>query len=76
MMMIFVGFLEEIIFRGFLFRGIAKDNLKEAVIISSVTFGIGHIVNLLNGYDILKNSIQIVFAVAVGFMLVFSLYKC
>ena len=35
MMMIFVGFLEEIIFRGFLFRGIAKDNLKEAVIISN-----------------------------------------
>lgn len=71
MMMILVGFLEEVIFRGFLFRGIAKDNLKEGIIISSVTFGIGHIVNLLNGYDILKNSIQIVFAVAVGFMLVF-----
>lgn len=71
MMMIGVGFLEEVIFRGFLFRGIAKDNLKEAIIISSVTFGIGHIVNLLNGYDILKNVIQIVFAVAAGFMLVF-----
>ncbi|MBQ1517813.1 MAG: CPBP family intramembrane metalloprotease [Clostridia bacterium] len=71
LMMINVGFLEEVIFRGFLFRGIAKDSVKEAVIISSVTFGIGHIVNLLNGYDILKNVIQIVFAVAVGFMLVF-----
>ncbi len=71
LMMIFVGFLEEIIFRGFLFKGIAKDNLKEAIIISSVTFGIGHVVNLLNGYDILKSVIQIVFAVAVGFMLVF-----
>lgn len=71
LMMINVGFLEEVIFRGFLFRGIAKDNLKEGIIVSSVTFGIGHIVNLLNGYDILSNSVQIVFAVAVGFMLVF-----
>ena len=70
-MMICVGFLEEVLFRGFLFRGIAKNNIKEAVVISSVTFGIGHIVNLLNGYDILENVIQIVFAVAVGFMLVF-----
>ena len=70
-MMIFVGFLEEVIFRGFLFRGIAKDNIKEAIIISSVTFGIGHFVNLLNGYDILKNVTQVVFAIAVGFMLVF-----
>ena len=70
-MMIFVGFLEEVIFRGFLFRGIAKDNIKEAIIISSVTFGIGHIVNLFNGYDILKNILQIAFAVAIGFLLVF-----
>lgn len=70
-MMICVGFLEEVIFRGFLFRGIAKQNLTRAVIISSVTFGIGHIVNLLNGYDLLDNIIQIIFAVLVGFMLVF-----
>lgn len=70
-MMICVGFLEEVIFRGFLFRGIAKQNITRAVIISSVTFGIGHIVNLLNGYDLLDNIIQIIFAVSVGFMLVF-----
>ena len=69
-MMLFVGFLEEIIFRGFLFRGMAKDGLKSAVIVSALTFGIGHIVNLLNGYDITKNITQIVFAVAVGFLLV------
>ena len=70
-MMICVGFLEEVTFRGFLFRGIAKDSLKQAIIISSVTFGIGHIVNLLNGYDIMENAVQVVLAVALGFMLVF-----
>ena len=69
--MIFVGFLEEIIFRGFLFRGMAKNNMTAAIIVSAVTFGIGHIVNLLNGYDIASSLMQIVFAVAVGFLLVF-----
>ena len=74
-MMICVGFLEEVIFRGFLFRGIAKSNLTEAVVISSVTFGIGHIVNLLNGYDVINNIIQIIFAVGVGFLLVFTFLR-
>lgn len=47
--MLGVGFLEEVIFRGLLFTAIAKDNIKSAAVISSVTFGIGHIVNLING---------------------------
>ena len=48
--MLCVGFLEEILFRGFLFKAIiAKDGAKKAIIISSVTFGLGHLLNLLNG---------------------------
>lgn len=35
--MLCVGFLEEVIFRGLLFKAIAKDNIKSAVIISSMT---------------------------------------
>ena len=75
--MLCVGFLEEIIFRGFLFRAIAKENLTRAVIISSVTFGIGHIVNLFNpsGMGLVLTIGQIVFAVAVGFMLVEVMLK-
>ena len=73
--MLCVGFLEEIIFRGFLFLGMAKDNIKSAIIVSSVTFGIGHIVNLLNGKEVVSTLFQIVFAVAVGFMLVALFYK-
>ncbi len=69
--MLFVGFLEEIIFRGFLFRGMAKNNMTAAIIVSAVTFGVGHIVNLLNGYDLVSALIQIVYAVAVGFLLIF-----
>lgn len=73
--MVCVGFLEEIIFRGFLFLGMAKDNIKTAIIVSSITFGIGHIVNLFNGQDTVKTLLQIVFAVAAGFSLVALFYK-
>ena len=75
--MLCVGFLEEVIFRGLLFESIAKDNIKSAVIISSVTFGIGHIINLFNGsgMDLVNNLCQIVFAVAVGFLLVTIFYR-
>lgn len=67
-----VGFLEEVIFRGLLFRALEKDSLKTAVIISALTFGLGHVVNLFNGSgrDPASSAIQIVFAVLVGFVLV------
>ena len=73
--MLFVGFLEEIIFRGFLFKAMAKDNLKAAVIVSSLTFGIGHIINLLNGAEIVSTLCQIVGAVGFGFMCVMIFIK-
>ena len=75
--MLCVGFLEEVIFRGFLFKAIAKENIKSAVIISSMTFGIGHIINLFNGsgMDLVDNLCQIVFAIAVGFLLVTIFYR-
>ena len=51
--MLCVGFIEEIIFRGFLFKALCKDNIKQAIAISSITFGVGHIVNLLNGKELI-----------------------
>lgn len=73
--MIGVGILEEVIFRGFLFKALGKDNLKTAVIISSVTFGIGHIVNLLNGADFLSTLLQIIYATAAGFLFTILFHK-
>lgn len=75
--MLCVGFLEEMIFRGFLFSAIAKNNIRSAIIISSVTFGIGHLINLFNGsgMDLVNNLFQICFAVAVGFLLVTIFYR-
>lgn len=75
--MLCVGFLEEVIFRGLLFAAIARDNIKSAIVISSVTFGIGHIINLFNGsgMNLVNNLCQIVFAIAVGFLLVTIFYR-
>jgi len=73
--MINVGFIEEIIFRGFLFRMMAKDNVKRAIIVSAITFGIGHIVNLLNGADLIPTLIQICYAISIGYLFVIIFYK-
>ena len=65
-----VGFIEELVFRGFLFRGILKRrNLTRAIVISGVTFGIGHIVNLARGYSGVEQITQILFAVVIGIVL-------
>ena len=75
--MILVGYVEEVIFRGFLFKAlISKNGIKPAIIISSVTFGLGHIINLLSGQASLETVIQIFFAIAWGFIFTFVFYKC
>ena len=68
--MLCVGFLEELLFRGFLFRALCRNGKKSAILISSLTFGAGHIVNLLNGAELVPTLLQIVYAVAVGFLFV------
>lgn len=75
--MLCVGFLEEMIFRGFLFCAMAKNGVKPAIVVSSVTFGIGHIVNLINGSgaELLPNLLQVIYAMAVGFLFVMVFYK-
>lgn len=65
--MCFVAFLEEIIFRGLLFKGMCKENITSAIIVSSLTFGVGHVVNLLLGAPLLDTALQLVYASAVGF---------
>ena len=75
--MLWVGFLEEVIFRGLLFKAIAKDNVKTAIIISSVTFGLGHLLNLVNGSGagIAENLLQVTGAIAIGFLFVILYYR-
>ncbi|MBR2823124.1 MAG: CPBP family intramembrane metalloprotease [Clostridia bacterium] len=74
--MAFVGFAEEMIFRGFLFKAMLKDgSVKTAVIVSSVTFGVGHILNLFTGHELAETLLQIAFAVAYGFLVTMAFYK-
>ena len=73
--MINVGFIEEIIFRGFLFKMMEKDNVKRAIIVSAITFGIGHIINLLNGADLIPTLMQICYAISIGYLFVIIFYK-
>lgn len=74
--MLLIGYIEELIFRGFLFKAlIPKDGIILSIIISSVTFGIGHIVNLFAGQADLETVIQIFFAIAWGFIFTIVFYK-
>lgn len=74
--MLLVGFVEEMLFRGFLFRALLKKNpVPVAISISAVTFGIGHIINLFAGQASLETIIQIIYAVAFGFLTTMVFYK-
>ena len=75
--MLCVGFLEEMIFRGFLFRAMEPNGVKSAIIVSSVTFGIGHIVNLINGSgaELFPNLLQVIYAMSAGFLFVMIFYR-
>ena len=67
--MILIGFVEEMLFRGFLFRAmIPVTGVRKAVIVSALTFGIGHIVNLFSGQATLLTFLQVIFAVGWGFI--------
>jgi membrane protease YdiL (CAAX protease family) len=74
--MAMIGYVEEVLFRGFLFKALLKkDGPTVAIIISAVTFGIGHIVNLLAGQANLETIMQVLFAIAWGFLFTFAFYK-
>lgn len=69
-LMVCVGFIEELVFRGFLFRAILeKRSLTGAVVISGITFGLGHVVNLARGYTGVEQLIQIGSAIVLGIVL-------
>ena len=71
-----VGVAEEIIFRGFLFNGMRRTgSLTVAVVVSAITFGMGHIVNLLTGHATMETLVQVLFAVAWGFLFTFAYLK-
>ena len=73
--MALVGYVEEMIFRGFLFRAMLAGNTPAAAItVSALTFGIGHIINLFTGHGSFETIMQILFAVSLGFLFTMVCY--
>jgi len=66
LLVIAVGFCEELIFRGLIFKYLSAKGLKVAILGSSILFGIGHLANLASDHNLLLVSIQIVFAFLFG----------
>lgn len=74
--MILVGYVEEMLFRGFLLRAMLADGKAvTAVVVCALTFGIGHIVNLFTGQAGFDTVTQMLFAVAIGFVFTMAAYK-
>lgn len=65
-----VGFLEEILVRGFLFQALHKSSVRLAVVVSTVSFSAGHILNLfsMGGMSLTDNLFQIAGALCIGFL--------
>lgn len=78
LLMLCVGFLEELIFRGLLFQAMAKDSLPMAMAVSSLTFGLGHLLNLVNGsgMSLADNLLQVTIAIAFGFLFSALALRC
>lgn len=73
--MICIGFLEEIIFRGFLFKSIEKNNVNKALVFSSIIYGLFHVVNLLNGEFFIQTLVHVCMKIALGYMFVIIFYR-
>lgn len=70
-----IGFIEEMLMRGFLFKALIEKGKGWAIAISSCAFGLIHIVNLFGGADILYIIMQIIFACSFGFVCAVFVYK-
>lgn len=74
--MAFAGIVEELIFRGLLFKAMLREGRPvTAIAVSALTFGIGHIVNLFTGQATIDTFVQMIFACAFGFAVTMLFYR-
>ena len=66
--------LEELILRSILFHAIARTNTRRAFWFAALSFGVGHLVNLFYGKEIVPTLLQVVYACCVGFCFTAVLY--
>ena len=69
------GYMEELIFRGFLFRTMERKSLRSALIISAASFGAGHIANLFSSANTFGIVLQVLYATVIGFLFATIVYK-
>lgn len=62
-----VGFVEEAVFRGLMFKMLESRGVWRAVIVTSLLFGLTHALNVLTGKSLAEDAAQIFYAVAIGF---------
>lgn len=70
-----IGFTEELVFRGVLYTELTQWGKMNAVVFSSVLFGLIHISNLFKGKSIDDTLLQIVFAIGFGIVMAVVRYK-
>lgn len=64
--MAIVAFTEEIMFRGVVFRLLQRKSNLTAVLGSCLLFSVPHMLNLLNGKDLIQTITQVIFALLIG----------
>lgn len=64
-----IGFNEEIYFRGLALKFLTENGATKAILGSSIIFGVLHLINALNGKNVLYLVLQMLFAFLVGLVL-------
>ncbi len=62
-----VGFVEEVFFRGLMLNALKAHGFWRAAILTSILFGLTHVMNLAAGKPVADQVAQIVYALAFGF---------
>lgn len=63
-----VGFAEELYFRGFVLNALKVKGTQFSIIVSSVIFGLTHLINIAGGAGMAETILQIFFAFFFGFV--------
>ncbi len=62
-----VGFVEEGLLRGVVLRALLPIGVMRAVVLSSLFFGLGHLLNILQGASPSATIVQIIYSILLGF---------
>jgi membrane protease YdiL (CAAX protease family) len=66
MLTLMIGFAEEGLVRGVVLHALVSGGVRRAVLLSSLFFGISHVVNILQGASATATIVQIIYATLLG----------